>query len=53
MNILMSILKENGGPIIFLSIAGLLCLILPEAKLTEAVYMVIGAALTRVKRTDK
>ena len=46
------IMKKNTGPFIFLLVAGLLCLTLPEEAKVEAVYLVIGAALTRVKRTD-
>lgn len=50
--IIPEILKRNTGPFLFLLIAGLLCLTLPEDARVEAVYLVIGAALTRVKRTD-
>lgn len=50
--ILPEILKRNLGPFLFLAIAGALCLTLPTEARIEAVYLVIGAALTRVKRTD-
>jgi len=46
------VFEVNLGPLLFLIIAGLLCLALPEAKSVEAIYLVIGAALTRIKRTD-
>ena len=49
---LTDIIKANFGPLIFLLIAGGLCSLLEPAKATEAIYLVIGAALTRVKRTD-
>jgi len=44
------ILKANIGPLVFLLIAGGLCMLLPMDKRAEAIYLVIGAALTRVKR---
>ena len=47
---LIDILKTNLAPLAFLIIASMLCLLLPEAKIVEAVYLVIGAALTRVKK---
>ena len=49
---LKKVVEVNLGPLLFLSISALLCLALPEAKSTEAIYLVIGAALTRIKRTD-
>jgi len=52
-NILADILKANLGPVIFIGIAGALCTLLPTDKAVEAIYLIIGAALTRVKRTDK
>jgi len=48
--IITELIKLNAGPLIFLALAGGLCLILPEGKSVEAIYLVIGAALTRVKR---
>ena len=42
--------KGNLGPLVFIIIAGLLCLVLPAESRNEAVFLVIGAALTRVKR---
>ena len=50
--VIISLLKTNAGPLAFLIVAGALCLALPEGKSVEAIYLVIGAALTRVKRTD-
>lgn len=50
--IIPDILKKNAGPLTFLVVAGLLCLALPLDARVEAIYLVIGAALTRVKRTD-
>ena len=38
------------GPIIFLIIAAGLCFILPGDDISKGVFMVIGAALTRVRR---
>ena len=38
------------GPLIFVLIAGGLCFILPEADIAKGIFMVIGAALTRVRR---
>jgi len=38
------------GPFIFIAIAGGLCFILPEADIAKGIFMVIGAALTRVRR---
>jgi hypothetical protein len=38
------------GPIIFLIIAASLCFILPVNDISKGVFMVIGAALTRVRR---
>lgn len=51
-NVLTDLLKTNAGPLIFLIISGALCLALPAEAKVEAIYLVIGAALTRVKRTD-
>jgi len=50
--ILLDILKSNIGPVVFLLIAGGLCMLLPIEKRAEATFLVIGAALTRIKRTD-
>ena len=50
--VLINFIQTNAGPLLFLIIAGLLCLLLPTDKSVEAIYLVIGAALTRVKRTD-
>lgn len=44
------LLKGNLGPLVFILIAGALCLLLPSESRNEAVFLVIGAALTRVKR---
>ena len=44
------IIKSNLGPLLFLILAGSLCILLPDANSVEAIYLVIGAALTRVKR---
>lgn len=49
---IVEILKANLGPLVFLLVGAALCLILPGDNRVEAVYLVIGAALTRVKRTD-
>ena len=49
---MIEILKDNIAPFAFLMVAGLMCLMLPDAKSTEAIYLVIGAALTRVKRVN-
>lgn len=44
------LVKSNAGPLIFLAIAGTLAYFIPEAgDKTKALFMVIGAALTRVK----
>jgi len=44
------LLRSNAGPLIFLIIAGTLAYFIPEsADKTKALFMVIGAALTRVK----
>ena len=48
--IFIEFIRDNLGPLAFLIVAGLLCILLPEAKSVEAIYLVIGAALTRVKR---
>ena len=45
-------IKANLGPVVFLLIAGGLCMALPLDKRVEGIYLVVGAALTRVKRTD-
>ena len=37
------------GPFIFLLVAGGLCFLLPEADIAKGIFMVIGAALTRVR----
>lgn len=47
------IMKVNAGPLVFLICAGLLCLAIPTESRSQAVSIVIGAALTRVKRVDK
>jgi hypothetical protein len=48
-------LKANFGPLVFLVVAGLLCMLLPidSPERSTTLTLVIGAALTRVKRTDK
>lgn len=46
------LVKTNAGPIAFLMVASGLCFMLPMEVRENAIYMVIGAALTRVKRTD-
>lgn len=51
-DIIAEIVKSNLGPLIFLVLAGLLCIMLPAENATEAIYLVIGAALTRVKRVQ-
>jgi len=38
------------GPLLFILIAGGLCLLLPEDDIAKGIFMVIGAALTRVRR---
>jgi len=38
------------GPFLFILIAGGLCFLLPEADISKGIFMVIGAALTRVRR---
>ena len=53
MEIWRDLIKQNVGPLAFLIIAGGLCALLPAESAKEAIYLVIGAALTRVKRTDK
>lgn len=40
---------ESVGPLIFLVAAGAACFLLPPDSRKEAVYLVIGAAITRVK----
>ncbi len=45
-------ISANAGPLTFLMIAALLCWMLPVEKSVEAIYLVIGAALTRVKRAS-
>lgn len=45
-------IKTNLGPLAFLLVAAGLCYMLPQDKAVEAIYLVIGAALTRIKRTD-
>lgn len=50
--ILASFIKVNAGPLAFLLIAWGLCSLLPQEEAKAAIYLVIGAALTRVKRTD-
>jgi len=47
---LKELVSVNAAPLAFLIVAGSLCLFLPEGKQAEAIYLVIGAALTRVKR---
>ena len=49
---LLGLIKSNAGPLLFLLVAAGLCTLLSEDKAVEAIYLVIGAALTRVKRTD-
>jgi len=51
--IMADIIKSNLAPMLFICIAGGLCALLPAENASEAIYLVIGAALTRVKRTDK
>jgi len=49
-NWLSKLISANAGPLIFLGIAGTLAYVIPEAAdKTKALFMVIGAALTRVK----
>jgi hypothetical protein len=50
---IIAIFKANAGPLAFILIASGLCWLLPIENRTEVIYLVIGAALTRVKRTDK
>ena len=50
--VLLEILKANLGPVIFLMIAGGFCQLLPEKDQGPTTCLVVGAALTRVKRTD-
>lgn len=38
------------GPLLFILIAGGLCFLLPEGDVAKGIFMVIGAALTRVRR---
>ena len=38
------------GPLLFIVIAGGLCFLLPEKDIAKGIFMVIGAALTRVRR---
>jgi len=38
------------GPLLFILIAGGLCFLLPEGDIAKGIFMVIGAALTRVRR---
>jgi len=38
------------GPLLFILIAGGLCFLLPEDDIAKGIFMVIGAALTRVRR---
>ncbi|HUV84440.1 MAG TPA: hypothetical protein VMV86_01960 [Methanosarcinales archaeon] len=40
---------ESAGPLIFLAVAAGACFLLPPEARKEAVYLVIGAAITRVK----
>ena len=47
---IIELLKANAGPLVFIIIAGLLCLALPSTESVKAIYLFIGAALTRVKR---
>lgn len=47
------ILSKNIGPIMFLLLAGGACMLLPMEARKDPLLLVIGAALTRVKRTDK
>lgn len=51
--VLVDFVKTNFGPLLFITVASALCVLLPTDKAVEAIYLVIGAALTRVKRTDK
>ena len=50
METFLEIIKGNLGPVVFLLIAGGLCFLLPADGRNEAVFLIIGAALTRVKR---
>ena len=48
-------IKENLpydaiGPLLFILIAGGLCFLLPEDNVSEGIFLVIGAALTRVRK---
>jgi len=38
------------GPLLFIIIAGGLCFLLPDDNVSEGIFLVIGAALTRVRR---
>ena len=38
------------GPFLFILVAGGLCFLLPTADISKGIFMVIGAALTRVRR---
>lgn len=51
--IIMDILKANIGPLLFILVAVAACFILPPDARKDPLLLVIGAALTRVKRTDK
>jgi len=50
--VITELIKSNLGPLVFLVLAGALCWLLPEENSVEAIYLVIGAALTRVKRVN-
>ncbi len=45
-------LRVNIAPIIFLVIAGALCFVLEPDVRKDPILLIIGAALTRVKRTE-
>ena len=49
-SILESLPWDAIGPFIFVAVAGGLCFLLPEGDISKGIFMVIGAALTRVRR---
>jgi len=51
--IIVEIFKVNTGPFLFILVAGCLCFLLPPDVRKDPLLLIIGAALTRVKRTDK
>lgn len=48
---ILKLLDTNLTPLLFLIVASVLCYLIPEAAREKAIYMVIGAALTRVKKS--